>query len=76
MRITEKGQLTIPIDVRKALGIRPGDEVEVRLEGDHAVLQRIERPADYSRLVIEQLRGKGDVPMTTDQIMALMRGDG
>ncbi len=44
MRVTEKGQVTIPQRVRRALGIRPGDEVEFVQEGDRAILKRIELP--------------------------------
>ena len=41
--ISTKGQVTIPKDIREALGIRPGDKVRFDLErGDRAVLQKAE----------------------------------
>ena len=41
--ISTKGQVTIPKDIRDALGIRPGDKVRFDLErGDRAVLQKAE----------------------------------
>ena len=33
-RATSKGQVTIPVAVRRALGIEPGDAVSIRLDGD------------------------------------------
>jgi antitoxin PrlF len=39
-RVTSKGQVTVPKVVRDALGIRDGDEVIFRVEGDRAVLAR------------------------------------
>jgi AbrB family looped-hinge helix DNA binding protein len=38
--VTSKGQVTIPKAVRDALGIKAGDEVIFRVEGDRAVLAR------------------------------------
>jgi antitoxin PrlF len=39
-RVTSKGQVTVPKVVREALGIKEGDEVLFRLEGNRAVLAR------------------------------------
>ena len=39
-RLTSKGQITIPSAVRKALGLRDGDRVIFRVDGDRAVLAR------------------------------------
>lgn len=38
--MTQKGQVTIPVAVRRALGLKPRDRVVVELDGDHAVLRR------------------------------------
>jgi len=40
VRVTSKGQVTLPKAVREALGIRLGDEVVFRVEGRRAVLAR------------------------------------
>jgi len=37
--LTKKGQTTIPGEVRKALNLQPGDRLEYRVEGDHAVVR-------------------------------------
>ena len=42
-RISTKGQLVIPSRLRKALHLRPGDEVEFTLEDQRLVLQRTGR---------------------------------
>jgi len=39
-KITSKGQVTVPKSVRDALGIKEGDEVVFRVEGNRAVLAR------------------------------------
>lgn len=39
-RVTSKGQITIPKQVRDALSLREGDSVVFRIEGDRAVLAR------------------------------------
>lgn len=39
-RITSKGQVTVPKAVREALGIKEGDSVVFRVEGQRAVLAR------------------------------------
>lgn len=39
-KITSKGQVTVPKIVRDALGIKEGDEVVFRVEGNRAILAR------------------------------------
>lgn len=39
-KLTSKGQLTVPKAVRDALGLKVGDEVIFRVEGNRAVLAR------------------------------------
>jgi AbrB family looped-hinge helix DNA binding protein len=75
MRLTEKGQVTIPIDVREELGLRPGDEVEFVVEAGAAKIVRAASSPQRGHRIVARLRGRGDVPMTTEEIMALTRGD-
>ncbi|NJE10171.1 AbrB/MazE/SpoVT family DNA-binding domain-containing protein [Thermococcus sp. MAR1] len=42
-KVTRNYQITIPAEIRKALGIREGELLEVHLEGDRIVLKRLER---------------------------------
>jgi antitoxin PrlF len=70
MRVTQKGQVTIPQEVRRALGIRPGSDVEFELDrrGARLIVDRA-RAADE----VARMRGAGDVELTTDEILALTR---
>jgi AbrB family looped-hinge helix DNA binding protein len=70
MRVTQKGQVTIPRDVRSALGIRTGTDVAFELDERGARL--IVEP-DHAAAEIAAMRGAGDVELTTDEILALTR---
>jgi AbrB family looped-hinge helix DNA binding protein len=77
MRITSKGQVTIPADIREQAGLLPHTEVEFRYDGDVVSLVRAKvrkRPGRGAKIVAH-LRGRGDVSLSTDDIMALTRGD-
>lgn len=74
MKITSKGQVTIPLDIRERLGLLPHTEVDFVVDGKGARI--IPRPAGQSARgtqVIGRLRGSGTIKMSTDQIMALTR---
>ena len=73
MRVTSKGQVTIPQAVRKRLGIEPGSEVDFEVVDDDVRLVR--RPAGKGRALVATMRGRGGVSMSTDELMALTRGD-
>jgi antitoxin PrlF len=73
-RVTRKGQVTIPKRVREHLGIEPGSVVEFELADDgRIVLVKAGAPPKPSPF--EQLRGIATTKMTTDELMALLRGD-
>lgn len=72
MRVTEKGQVTIPMAVREALGIVPGTEVEFELQGECALVRRVVRPEVVAER-LERYAGSADVGMSTDEILALTR---
>ncbi|MGH7481440.1 MAG: AbrB/MazE/SpoVT family DNA-binding domain-containing protein [Longimicrobiales bacterium] len=75
MRITGKGQITIPQQVRRELGLEPGDEVDVVVQDGVARIVPAGEPRTRGRRVVEALLGKGDVELSTDEIMAMTRGD-
>ncbi len=75
--ITSKGQVTIPKQIRDALNLAPGFLVDfaVNREGEvvlHKVGARTTRKPDR----FEAARGKADVKWRTDELMALLRGEG
>ena len=75
MRVTEKGQVTIPKELRDALGIGAGTEVEFERRRDALVVRKARAGTVRGTRLAERLRGRGDVAMTTDEIMALTRAD-
>ena len=75
MRVTSKGQVTIPVEIRQKLDIMPHTEVEFVLEGDDRAVLRKVNQSDRGDRLIETMRGKGSVSMSTDDIMALTRGE-
>jgi AbrB family looped-hinge helix DNA binding protein len=76
MRITSKGQVTIPKDIRDKAGLLPDTEVEFAYDGKTVTLRRAERGDSRGRRLVEHLRRhRGDIVMTTDEIMALTRGE-
>jgi len=46
--LTIKGQITIPADIRKQLGLQPGDKIGFLVEDDHVVLFRKESKIEAS----------------------------
>lgn len=77
MRITSKGQVTIPIAIREQAGLLPNTEVEFILDGAavRVVPVKAGRKPGRGTQLVAHLRGRGDVAMTTDAIMALTRAD-
>ncbi len=75
MRITSKGQVTIPIDVREKLGLLPNTEVEFSVRGNWARLIKIptQRARSRGAELVARLRGSADARMSTDEILALTR---
>jgi len=78
MRISSRGQVTIPARIREQAGLLPNAEVEFAYDGQGEVcLFRSRRGAkkkSRGEALIEHMRGKGDIRMTTEQIMAPTRG--
>ncbi|HEX4081039.1 MAG TPA: AbrB/MazE/SpoVT family DNA-binding domain-containing protein [Rhizomicrobium sp.] len=77
MRITSKGQVTIPAEIRERAGLLPQTEVEFKFDGKVVRILRAKTRKTDSRgaRLVAHLRGRGDVVMSTDAIMALTRAD-
>ena len=76
MRITSKGQVTIPIEIREKLGLLPETEVEFEIQGQGVRLTKApaKKQRSRGRRPVERLQGRGTVRMTTNEILALTRG--
>jgi len=75
MRITSKGQVTIPLAIRQATGLLPDCEVEFRVRGKKVILEKVSKQPLRGERVVRRLRGRGSVNMSTDEIMELTRGE-
>ncbi len=75
MRITSKGQVTIPVAFREKLGFLPNTEVEFDIDGEMLRLRRAKNDYSRGRLIVSRMRGKATASMSTEQIMAMTRGN-
>lgn len=85
MRVTTKGQVTIPIEIREQLGIQPNTEVRFHIKKGYAILEKVQTGGDDSRptrgeMIVKRMqevarRVRKESRMTTDEIMALTRGE-
>ncbi|MBI4557985.1 MAG: AbrB/MazE/SpoVT family DNA-binding domain-containing protein [Candidatus Hydrogenedentes bacterium] len=73
MKVTTKGQVTIPLSLRKKTGIVPGCEVEFVEEKNRLYLRKT-KDSGRGDALVKRMAGRGSVKMSTDQIMALTRG--
>jgi AbrB family looped-hinge helix DNA binding protein len=74
MRVTAKGQITIPQELRERFDLGPGAEVEV-VAAENGALVRPARAARSGRRLIEQLRDRADAGLSADEILRLTRGE-
>ena len=74
MRLTSKGQVTIPLEIREQLGLLPLSEVEFEVDGDAVRIRKARHGRTRGRRLVERMRGRATTRMTTDEILALTRG--
>lgn len=75
MRITSKGQVTIPQAIREKYGLLPETEVAfVEREGAVTIVSMPSTRPDRADRAVALLRGTGRQAMTTDELLALTRG--
>jgi AbrB family looped-hinge helix DNA binding protein len=78
MRISSKGQVTIPAKIRERAGMPPGTEVAFEFDGEVVgiVRSKARRSDGRSARAGARLRGRGDVAKSKDETLALTRADG
>ena len=76
MRITSKGQVTIPQHIREKAGLLPNTEVEFRMAGGRVALRSKGKPGSPGKAAVARLRGSlKHLRRSTDELMALTRGE-
>lgn len=71
MRVTSKGQVTIPRNIREVLGITPETEIEFVEDNGRFYITKTDEPKITGKF--KKLRGIATANMSTDEIMALTR---
>jgi AbrB family looped-hinge helix DNA binding protein len=74
MRITSKGQVTIPQEIRLRLGLHPESEVAFDVVGNTARIRKVEGRPGRGRGLVARMRGRATTRLSTDEILALTRG--
>ncbi|MEZ5292367.1 MAG: AbrB/MazE/SpoVT family DNA-binding domain-containing protein [Vicinamibacterales bacterium] len=76
MRITSKGQVTIPQDIREKLGLHPHTEVEFAVKGGEAVIRPKKGAATHAQRVVAHLKAHGaKMRVRSRELLALLRED-
>jgi AbrB family looped-hinge helix DNA binding protein len=81
MRVSEKGQITIPKNLRELAGIKPNGNVSIYLEGGRLVIETADRSvteANKARLerfmeALRKLEGTGDPSISADDVLRATR---
>mgnify|MGYP006294039811 CR=1 FL=1 len=75
MRITSKGQVTIPVAIREEMGLLPNTEVEFVVRGKQVLLRKANSGVSRGKALLDAMRGRATTNMSTEEIMALTRGE-
>ncbi len=77
MRITSKGQVTIPAALRESAGLMPNTDVDFDFDGKFVRLRpaKQRRPSSRGARIVAHLRGTANLKFTTEEIMAMTRGE-
>ena len=73
MRITSKGQVTIPQDIREQCGFLPNTEVQFEVKGNNVLIRRVQGRSRRGRDLIRRMKGRATLKLSTAEIMRLTR---
>lgn len=74
MRITSKGQVTIPLEIRQELGLHPHTQVAFEVVGKTVRIRKAGGAESRGAKLLARLKGRGAGRLSTDEILALTRG--
>lgn len=79
MRVGTRGQVVIPVEIRRAAQIHEGDEVDFELDGNTIRIVRRSDSETRGQRLIRRMRGTANARdtagMSTDELMELLRGE-
>ena len=74
--LTSKGQVTIPKQIRDALNLSTGCELDFAVDANgDVVIHKVGARTTRKRDRFDAARGKADIKWRTDELMSLLRGD-
>ena len=74
MKVTSKGQVTIPQEFRERYGFLPDTEVEFVADGETLRIVKSRDTGGRGDRMIRRMRGRGKGKLSTDEMMVLTRG--
>jgi AbrB family looped-hinge helix DNA binding protein len=75
MRITSKGQVTVPIELREQFGLLPDTEVAFEATDEGVLLRKATAPPRRGPALVAHMTGRATRKLSTDEIMRLTRGE-
>ncbi|MDM0104187.1 AbrB/MazE/SpoVT family DNA-binding domain-containing protein [Variovorax sp. J22R24] len=77
MRLTSKGQVTIPQNIRELAGLKPYDEVEFEYRNKQIVVRPVKRKTSPAEEAIALLRGSAtsNLELSADEWLEMTRGE-
>ncbi len=73
MRVTSKGRVTIPTEVRQKAGLLPNTEIEFVVRDNTVIIRKLKKTPRRGSRLRATMRGKATTRLSTDEIMALTR---
>jgi AbrB family looped-hinge helix DNA binding protein len=73
MRVSTKGQVTIPLDIRDQLGLLPHTEIFMIARGNRVIIEKKSNTSTRGKYILNRMTGKASVKMSTDEIMKITR---
>ncbi len=74
MKVTTKGQVTIPQEIREMAGILPNSDVEFSYKNGFVLLKKITGTTSRGKKIVDRIKAQTKLTMSTEQIMKLTRG--